>query len=222
MNITTKRVDTVTRKTFLQQPLHLIYSVLFLLYLLYTGLTTPDLKNWALENTLTLSLAIFLVAFYSIFRFSDLSYTLIFLFLLLHMYGSQYQYADNPFGEWLKEQYNLERNHYDRLVHLGFGLLLAYPLHEVLLNGFKVRRFFSYLLPMEIILSLSALYELIEWAVADLIYEEQQQGMDFLGMQSDIWDAQKDMGLALGGAFIAMLFAFTVKELGVLGKDNAR
>ncbi len=222
MNITTKRVDTVTRKTFLQQPLHLIYSVLFLLYLSYTGLTTPDLKNWALENTLTLSLAIFLVAFYSIFRFSDLSYTLIFLFLLLHMYGSQYQYADNPFGEWLKEQYNLERNHYDRLVHLGFGLLLAYPLHEVLSNGLKVRRFFSYLLPMEIILSLSALYELIEWAVADLIYEEQQQGMDFLGMQSDIWDAQKDMGLALGGAFIAMLFAFTVKELGVLGKDNTR
>jgi putative membrane protein len=217
MNITTKKANPVTSKPFLQQPLHIAFSVVFIVYLVYTGLTTPDLKNWALENTLTLSLVIFLVAFYNIYRFSDLSYTLIFLFLLLHMYGSQYQYADNPFGEWLKEQYNLERNHYDRLVHFGFGLLLAYPLHNVLVNGFKVNRFFSYLMPMEIILSLSALYELVEWGVADLVYEEEQQGMDFLGMQSDIWDAQKDMGLALAGAFLAMMFAAIFKKRKTLG-----
>jgi putative membrane protein len=218
MDTITKKVNSVTSKSFLHQPLHLAFGVIFIFYLLYTGLTTPDLKNWALENTLTLSLVTFLVAFYNIFRFSDLSYTLIFLFLLLHMYGSQYQYADNPFGEWLREQYNLDRNHYDRLVHLGFGLLLAYPIHEVLILGFKVNRFYSYLMPMEIILSLSALYELIEWIVADLIYEEQQQGMDFLGMQSDIWDAQKDMGLALAGAFIAILTAIILKELWPAGK----
>ena len=218
MSTITKRVDSVIRKPFFEQPLHMAFGVVFIFYLVYTGLTTPDLKNWALENTLTISLVVFLMAFYNIFRFSDLSYTLIFMFLLLHMYGSQYQYADNPFGEWIKEQYNLERNHYDRLVHLGFGLLLAYPLHEVLINGFNVNRFFGYLMPMEIILSLSALYELVEWIVADLIYEEQQQGMDFLGMQSDIWDAQKDMGLALGGACLAMLFAFVLKHLSASDK----
>lgn len=206
-------VTKVTKKPFLSQPLHLAYGILFLVYLAYTGLTTPDLKNWALENTLTLSLVIFLVAFYNIFRFSDLSYTLIFLYLLLHMYGSQYQYADNPFGEWLKEQINQPRNQYDRIVHLGFGLLLAYPMHEVLLNGLKVRRFFSYLLPMEIILSLSALYELVEWIVADLVFNDHQRGMDFLGMQGDIWDAQKDIGLALAGAVIAILVAVVIKAL---------
>lgn len=210
---TTMQEAPVSKKPFLEQPLHLAYGILFIAYLAYTGLTTPDLKNWALENTLTLSLVIFLVAFYNIFRFSDASYTLIFLYLLLHMYGSQYQYADNPFGEWLKVQINQPRNQYDRIVHLGFGLLLAYPMHEVLLNGLKVRAFFSYLLPMEIILSLSALYELVEWIVADLVFNDHQRGMDFLGMQGDIWDAQKDMGLALAGSVIAILVALIIKAL---------
>lgn len=169
-----------------------------------------------MENTLTLSLLIFLAAFYNIFRFSDLSYTLIFLFLLLHVYGSQYQYAENPFGEWLKEQYELQRNPYDRLVHLGFGLLLAYPMHEVLFRGFKVRRFLSLLVPVEIILSLSAVYEVVEWIVADVFYNGDQQGMDFLGMQGDIWDAQKDMALALVGGLVAMSLTAALK-----GKEKA-
>ncbi|MBW7466607.1 DUF2238 domain-containing protein [Pontibacter aydingkolensis] len=199
------------KKTFIRQPLHIVYSILFVVYLAYTGLTTPDLKNWALENTLTLSLVIFLIAFYNIFRFSDLSYTLIFLFLLLHMYGSQYQYAENPFGEWLKDQFNQPRNQYDRIVHLGFGLLLAYPMHEVFSKALHVRPFFSYLLPMEIVLSLSALYELVEWVVADVVFEDNQRGMDFLGMQGDIWDAQKDMALALAGAAVAMLVTAVLK-----------
>ncbi|ARS36525.1 DUF2238 domain-containing protein [Pontibacter actiniarum] len=200
------------QKPYLKQPLHITYSVLFLAFWGYTGLTTPDLENWLLESTLTLSLLIFLVAFYNIFRFSDTSYTLIFLFLLLHVYGSQYQYADNPFGEWLKDRYHLERNHYDRFVHFGFGLLLAFPMHEVLAYGFKVSRFLSYLLPVEFTLSLSALYELVEWIVAEWVYGGGEQGMDFLGMQGDIWDAQKDMALAFTGAFAVMAAALLLRR----------
>ncbi|GAB3529187.1 DUF2238 domain-containing protein [Pontibacter brevis] len=201
------------QRPFLSQPLHIGYCLLFAGFWVYTGLTTPDLMNWLLENTLTLSVIIFLVAFYHIFRFSDTSYTLIFLFLLLHVYGSQYQYADNPFGEWLKEQFNLQRNHYDRLVHLGFGLLLAYPIHEVLAYGFKIRPYWlSFLLPVELTLSLSALYELVEWFVADIAFSGTEQGMDFLGMQGDIWDAQKDIALAFVGSLIAMGVAFALKR----------
>lgn len=201
-----------TKHSYLRQPLHLLYSVLFAAFWVYTGLTTPDLRNWLMENTLTLSLIIFLAAFYNIFRFSDTSYTLLFLFLLLHVYGSQYQYADNPFGEWLKDQLDLQRNHYDRLVHFGFGLLLAYPLHEVLAHALGAGRFLSYLLPVEFILSLSALYEVVEWLVADVAYEGTAQGMAFLGMQGDIWDAQKDIALALVGGLIAMGVAFAVRK----------
>ncbi|WP_439880364.1 DUF2238 domain-containing protein [Pontibacter sp. MBLB2868] len=199
--MTTKAIKS---KSILHQPLHLVYIFLFLCFWVYTALTTPDLENWVLENTLTVSLLIFLVAFYNIFRFSDTSYTLIFLFLLLHVFGSQYQYSENPFGEWLKATYHLQRNNYDRLVHLGFGLLLAYPMHEVLQRGFRAGRFLSYLMPVEIVLSLSALYEIVEWIVADIFYEGTEQGMIFLGMQGDIWDAQKDIALALAGAITAM------------------
>lgn len=196
---------TTPRLTYRQQPLHILYSVLFLIFWAYTGLTTPDMKNWLLENTLTLSLLIFLVAFYNIFRFSDTSYTLIFLFLLLHVYGSQYQYEDNPFGEWLKGQLGFERNHYDRLVHLGYGLLLTYPMYEALAYGFKLRPILTYLLPVELVLSSSALYELVEWIVADWVYGGKEEGMNFLGMQGDMWDAQKDIAMAFAGAVVAML-----------------
>lgn len=201
------------KRPFLSQPLHIIYSLLFAGFWIYTGFTTPDLVNWSMENTLTLSMIIFLVAFYNIFRFTDTSYTLIFLFLLLHVYGSQYQYADNPFGEWLKEQFSFQRNHYDRLVHLGFGLLLAYPMHDVLANGFRIKPYWlTFLMPIEFVLSLSAVYEVVEWFVADVAYSGTEQGMDFLGMQGDIWDAQKDIALAFAGSIAAMGIAFALRR----------
>jgi putative membrane protein len=201
-----------TRAPFLKNPLHIAYCVIFAAFWLYTGATTPDLLNWLLENALTISLIIFLAAFYNIFRFSDVSYTLIFLFLLLHVYGSQYQYAENPFGEWLKDSYNFSRNHYDRIVHFNFGLLLAYPMHEVLAHGFKLNKLLSYVLPVELTLSLSALYELLEWIVADLAFKGSEQGLEYLGAQGDIWDAQKDVALAFTGAVIAILVAFLIKR----------
>ncbi|MFT2010271.1 DUF2238 domain-containing protein [Pontibacter sp. 13R65] len=194
------------------KPLHIVLTVLFGAFCLYSGFTTPDLNNWLLENLLTLSLIIFLVAFYNIFRFTNLSYTLIFLFLLLHVYGSQYQYDQNPFGEWLRERFDLSRNHYDRFVHLGFGLLLAYPMHDLFTRGFKIKWPYNYFLPVEITLSLSALYELLEWFVADIVFNENEQGMAFLGMQGDIWDAQKDMGLAFAGAAFTMTLTYLLHK----------
>jgi len=197
---------------FLKKPLHIGYCVIFGLFFLYTGATTPDHLNWLLENALSLSLVILLASFYNIFRFSDRSYTLILVFLLLHMYGSQYQYADNPLGEWLQETYSLSRNHYDRIVHFSFGLLLAYPMHEVLLRSFHVKKLLSYILPVEFTLSFSTLYELLEWSVADLAFEGSEQGLDYLGAQGDVWDAQKDVALALTGALLAMSVTYILKR----------
>ena len=211
---------TQPQRTFRQEPLHLLYSVLFAAFWVYTGLTTTDLQNWLLENTLTLSLIILLVAFYNIFRFSNVSYTLIFLFLLLHVYGSQYQYPDNPFGEWLKGQFGFERNHYDRLVHLGYGLLLTYPMFEVLAYGFKLRPLLTYLLPIDLVLSTSTLYELVEWMVADWVYGGAQEAMDYLGMQGDRWDAQKDVAMAFAGAVVAMTVTFVLTRRRHRGKKR--
>lgn len=197
---------------FLRRPLHVAFTAIFMAFWVYTGVTTPDILNWLLENSLTLSMIILVAAFYNIYRFTDTSYTLIFLFMMLHVYGSYYQYADNPFGEWLKEQYGFQRNHYDRIVHFGFGLLLSYPLYEIARRGFRLSVLLSSVLVLSLVLGLSAVYEIVEWVVADLVYDGDEQGMVYLGMQGDIWDAQKDMALAMVGSMIAIGLALLLRK----------
>ncbi|WP_181306165.1 DUF2238 domain-containing protein [Rufibacter sp. XAAS-G3-1] len=190
------------RTHFRRNLLLIAYVIIFGLFWAYTGFHTTDSKNWWLENTLTLSAVILLVAFYKHFQFSDFSYTCIFLFMMLHVYGSQHTYAENPFGFWVKDQLHLERNHYDRLVHFGFGFFLAYPLNEVFYRLTNMRPFFSYALPVDLTVSMGAFYELMEWSVADVFFPT--QGMAYLGTQGDVWDAQKDIAVALLGALITM------------------
>ncbi|QHL87378.1 DUF2238 domain-containing protein [Nibribacter ruber] len=190
------------RTHFRKNLLLIVYVLVFLGYWAYTGFNTPDLKNWWLENTLTFSAIILLAAFYRHFQFSDFSYTCMFLFLMLHVYGSQYTYSENPFGYWVKDELGLARNHYDRLVHFGFGFLLAYPMYEVFRHLTKMRPLFAFLLPIELTISMGAFYELIEWAVADVFFPA--QGMAYLGTQGDVWDAQKDIAIAMLGAAITM------------------
>jgi putative membrane protein len=66
----------------------------------YVG--TTDIANWLLENTLTFIFVSFLIVTYKRHQFSDLSYLLVCVYLCLHVYGSKYTYAENPFGYWLK------------------------------------------------------------------------------------------------------------------------
>ena len=183
-----------------RNPALLAYCLIFGVFWAYTGFNTPDLENWWLENTLTFSALILLLVFYKYFRFSDFSYTCVFLFMMLHVYGSQYTYAENPFGFWVQDQLGLERNHYDRLVHFGFGFFLVYPMQEFLWRKSDFKPLLTYLLPVELTVSLGTLYELVEWAVADLFFPT--HGLAYLGTQGDVWDAQKDIAVALLGAAI--------------------
>lgn len=176
----------------------------------YVGNT--DSANWVLENTLVFLFLGFLIVSYRKFQFSDLSYLLLCIYLSLHVYGSKYTYAENPFGYWLKDALDLERNHYDRIVHFSFGFLLAYPMRELFLKWLGFPKWVSWTLPIEITLSVSAFYELIEWAVADIFFKA--QGDAYLGTQGDIWDAQKDIFLAFSGAIIATTLVSFIKRMG--------
>ena len=173
---------------------------------------TSDMANWILENTLVILFVLFLLITYRKYQFSDLSFLLITIYLCLHIYGSKYTYAENPFGYWLQDVFNWERNHYDRIVHFSFGFLLAYPMRELFLKWLKFPRWVAWALPIEITLSIGSLYELIEWAVADLFFPE--QGISYLGTQGDIWDAQKDIFLAVLGAVLATTIVSIIKRLG--------
>ena len=186
------------------------FLVIFFSIWISTLIGTSDMANWILENTLVIAFLIFLTVTFRYYQFSDLSYLLICIYLCLHVYGSKYTYAENPFGYWLKDSFNLERNHYDRIVHFSFGFLLAYPMREVFLNWLKFPVWVSWALPIEITLSVSGLYELIEWAVADVFFKA--QGDAYLGSQGDIWDAQKDMFLATLGAVLATSIVSLIKK----------
>ncbi len=110
---------------------------------------TPDLSNWILENTLVFAFLTFLTLSYKKYKFSDLSYLLFTVYLCLHVYGSKYDYAHNPFGYWMQETLSLERNHYDRIVHFSFGFLLAYPMREMFLKWLHFPKWVAWVLPIE-------------------------------------------------------------------------
>lgn len=188
-----------------------VYALVFLLVWAWTFIGTSDRTNWFTENTLTFLFIAGLALSHRRFKFSDASYTLMFVYILLHVYGAMYTYAENPLGYWLQEQLHWSRNHYDRIVHFSFGLLLAYPMRDYFLNHFRWPRWVCWSLPVEITMSFSAAYELIEWAVADVFFPS--EGVAYLGTQGDAWDAQKDMGLAFSGAVLAMVLASTMKRI---------
>ncbi|MDB5257804.1 MAG: hypothetical protein JWM14_2499 [Chitinophagaceae bacterium] len=199
------------RTPFLKNNWIKLYLLIFISVWTYTLLTTSDLNNWLLENTLVVLLLLALSISYKKYPLSDLSYLLITLFLCVHVYGSTYTYAENPLGDWLKELFHTKRNQYDRIVHFSFGFLFAYPMREFFLKILKLKQWLAWVLPVEVSLSVGAAYELMEWAVADVFFKN--QGAAYLGTQGDIWDAQKDMFLAFAGALIAMIIIALIKKI---------
>ncbi len=130
--------------------------------------------------------------------------------MILHVVGSHYTYSEVPFGYWLQDIMNADRNMYDRVVHFGFGFLLAYPVREVFMRISHAKGFWAYYLPVDLVGAGSAIYEIIEWLVARSVAPG--AGLAFLGTQGDIWDAQKDMLLAIVGATIAMLIILAINS----------
>lgn len=158
--------------------------------------------DWLLENYLVFIFVPLILLTGRYFRLSRLSYTLVTAFMTLHVVGSHYTYAEVPFGYTLQAWFGAERNMYDRLVHFCFGLLLAYPMREVFLRVAQTRGVWGYWFPVELALAFSAVYEIVEWGVAQQVAPA--AGLAFLGAQGDVWDAQKDMLLAAVGATVTM------------------
>jgi putative membrane protein len=174
----------------------------------------PDrVFDFLLENGAVLILLAALVPTYRKLPLSDLSYALIFAYLSLHEWGAHYKYYDVPLGEWMKPWLHTDRNMYDRVVHFSFGLLMSYSLQEVLMRKIGVRSRWRYILPVEAILSFSAIYEMMEAGAAMVLSPE--RGEEFVGMQGDMWDSQKDMFVAGVGSVVAMVI------LGVLRHRRA-
>ncbi|WP_081413094.1 DUF2238 domain-containing protein [Chitinilyticum aquatile] len=144
------------------------------------------------------------------FALSWLATLLIATFLLLHIFGARWLYSNVPYDRWLqaccatdtRQLFGWTRNHYDRLVHLVYGLCFTLPLAELFLRRGRSRRD-SWLQAILWIMVSSLIYEWFEWGVSLLLSAEDAEGYN--GQQGDMWDAHKDMLLATIGALLSPL-----------------
>ena len=120
-------------------------------------------------------------------------------------------YTYNQVGCWLQDKLQLTRNPYDRFVHFSFGLLMAYPMQDYLVNKLKAPLKWSYTLSVIVILALATVFELIEWLVAACT--DSETGETYVATQGDVWDAHKDIALALlASAMVMLVFYFFRKK----------
>lgn len=188
----------------------------FVLLALWAAINPHDRKDWLLENVLALVAVATLAGTYRVLPLSRISYLFIFLFLCLHEVGSHYTYSEVPYDAWLRaltgttlaDTFGWDRNHFDRFVHFSYGLLLAYPIREVVLRVGALKGFWGYFLPLDVTMSTSMVYELIEWGAA--VVFGGNLGAAFLGTQGDPWDAHKDMLLATIGAAASIAVTATL------------
>ena len=192
-------------------------AVLYAAWWVALAIHPLDRSDWWMENLLVFLGVGFLVWTYRPFPLSRISYTCIFVFMTLHALGAHYTYAKVPYQEWFPALAG-GRNMFDRLVHFLYGLLLAYPIREMFLRIGNVRGFWGYFLPLDLTMSTSMLYELIEWGAAE--YFGGDLGAAYLGTQGDVWDAHKDMALASLGALISMTVTALINRQ--LQRDFAR
>ena len=138
------------------------------------------------------------------FPMSRLVYVFVFVHVLILIYGGIYTYAETPLGNWAKEAFDFERNHYDRVGHFALGFFPAFTIREVFLRRTGLwRGGWLVFLVLSVVLAIGAFWELLEWWTTLVVASD--VGQAFLGSQGDIWDAQWDMFLALVGAAVGLL-----------------
>lgn len=180
----------------------LIGLALSLLAVFVWSLINPhDGVTWVMEALPVIIAVPLLAATRRRFPLTRLTYYLIFFHAVILLVGAHYTYARVPLGNWVSELFEMERNHYDRFAHVVQGFVPAIIAREILIRLKVVRSMhWLFFLVCCFCLAFSALYEIIEWQSA---LWGGDGSLDFLGVQGDVWDAQWDMTLALGGSILA-------------------
>ncbi|KXZ66804.1 DUF2238 domain-containing protein [Acinetobacter venetianus] len=189
----------------MNQKFVLISAVVILVGLLIiSGLEPYDRITWLMEVIPVLIAIPVLFASFNKFPLTNLLYSLIFLHAIVLIIGGAYTYARVPLGFEIAEWFNLDRNPYDKIGHFMQGFVPAIVAREILLrNQILTKGKMLAFIVICIVLAISAMYELIEWAAALLMG---QGAEEFLGTQGYEWDTQSDMFFALIGGISALLF----------------
>jgi putative membrane protein len=192
----------------INEPMILLLSGIILLAI--TALRPHDYPTWWMEVAPIFIAVPILVTTYKTYTLTPLLYRLLFLHAVILMVGGHYTYAEVPLGYWMQDWFGFARNNYDKIGHLAQGFIPAMLFRELLLRSspLKQGKLLSTLVTAAC-LAVSAVYELIEWAAAEMM----GQGADaFLGTQGYAWDTQSDMLMALIGAVVAQVVLGKVQD----------
>lgn len=182
------------------------FAFIIVATMVWSFINPADMTVWWAEMIPIMAIFIGLLATYRVFRFSNTAYVLMSVLLIMHTIGAHYTFANVPF-DWVTNTFDFERNHYDRIAHFSVGFY-AYAAAELLVRKQWARPVTAMLFGLFFIMSVAAGYEMIEWQFA--VIEGGDAGIEFLGSQGDVWDAQKDMLADTLGAIVALvLFAFS-------------
>jgi putative membrane protein len=186
---------------------------LFIIALALFGLTCikpPYPFDFTLEHIPTVVAIVTLVYLEQTVGISRFSYVLIITFFLLHVLGARTGYSNVPYDAWsqavfgttITDTFGFRRNHYDRLVHFAFGLLISVPAYRYLMRCLKLPPPWAATVSLMFIMAVGSLYEMAEWGVAMIFAPHTAERYN--GQQGDLWDAHRDTLLAMVGALLAL------------------
>jgi putative membrane protein len=186
-----------------------ILIVLFFIGLIGSSINPHDYFTWLLEVFPAILGFLILLLTYKKFRFTFLTY----IFVLIHCYilfiGGHYTYAEVPLFNLIKEVFHQSRNNYDKIGHFAQGFIPAIIVRELFVRLEIVKKGWLPFLTVSVCLTISALYEFLEWFVAELSGESAEA---FLGTQGYVWDTQSDMLCAALGAITMIVLLSTLQD----------
>ena len=183
-----------------------ILALMIVATMVWSSINPADMRVWWAEMVPIMAIFAGLLLTFRKFQFSNTSYVLMSVLLIMHTIGAHYTFANVPF-DWVTDTFGFERNHYDRVAHFSVGFY-AYAAAELLVRKNWARPVTAMFFGLFFIMSVAAAYEIIEWQFA--VIEGGDAGIEFLGSQGDEWDAQKDMLADTLGALAALvLFWFS-------------
>lgn len=181
--------------------------VIFVLLWLVLAIDPVDRDIWMLENFLVVTVFPVTLWLDKIYKFTDLTFFSLTLFVSLHLFGAHLTYEQMAYFTWFSEWFGLERNYYDQLIHFLFGLMVFMPFFEIFYHQGYSRKL-SYLIAFLFVSSISAWYEALEW-ISMVVFCEATDCLLRI-TQGDEWDTQKDMAYAAVGAFIMLMIHRTM------------
>jgi len=180
-----------------------LWLAIYMLVFVWSAIRPADTLTWLLEvSPAVIGLAVLLVT-RKTFPLTGLVYSLVLVHCIILLVGGHYTYAEVPLFDWIQNAFGQARNNYDKLGHFAQGFIPVMVAREILIRKAVIndRAWLNFLMVC-FCLALSAFYELIEWAVAEITGGPAEA---FLGTQGYIWDTQSDMAFALTGAVAALV-----------------